>query len=119
MIHGKTTRGTTMVEVIVAFTVLILIMGIFSQSMSMAGRMLNKSEDTLMNNRELAGQYYLGEAAIQSRERKTFKFIDVDNPDRSFTLDGYLAIYSGTSGTNGISADGKIYAVEGEAEPGS
>lgn len=53
-------RGTTMVEVIVAFTVLVLIIGIFSRSLTMAGRMLNRSDDTLMNSRELAGQYYLG-----------------------------------------------------------
>lgn len=58
-IKADSTAGTTMVEVIVAFTVLILIMGIFSQAMSLTGRMLGRTEDTLVKYRELAGEYYL------------------------------------------------------------
>lgn len=57
----KSESGTTMVEVLVAFSVLILIMGIFSQAMSLAGRMLKRSDDTLVKYRELAGDYYLEE----------------------------------------------------------
>lgn len=58
-IRANSVAGTTMVEVLVAFTVLILIMGIFSQAMSLTGRMLGRTEDTLVKYRELAGGYYL------------------------------------------------------------
>lgn len=111
------TRGTTMVEVIVAFTVLVLIIGIFSQAMGMAGRMLNRSDDTLMNNRELAGQYYLGEADQESSVKTVFEFVDQEN-HASFTLDGYLVKYNGTD-VNGVRAEGSVYAVEGDTEPAS
>lgn len=117
MMLWNKTRGTTMVEVIVAFTVLVLIIGIFSRSMTIAGRMLNRSDDTLMNNRELAGQYYLGEAEKESSVKTVFEFTDQDN-HASFTLDGYLVKYNGTD-VNGVRAEGSIYAVEGDTEPAS
>lgn len=114
----KRNGGTTMVEVIVAFTVLILIMGIFSQAMGMAGRMLNRSEDTLVNNRNLAGQYYLGKAALESRKNITFKFVEESGSGSSFTLDGALAVYRGTA-EDETKAEGKIYAAEEREEPAS
>lgn len=59
MKQNKNSRGTTMVEVLVAFAVLILIMGIFSQALSMAGRMFGHSNQILMDYRELAREYYI------------------------------------------------------------
>lgn len=52
-------KGTTMVEVIVAFAVLMVIMAIFSQAMGLTGRMMNRSDDVLEGYRNLAGSYYL------------------------------------------------------------
>ena len=37
--NKSTTSGTTMVEVMVAFVILVLFMGIFSQAMGLAGRL--------------------------------------------------------------------------------
>lgn len=51
--------GTTMVEVIVAFFILIIILGIFSQAMQISGIMMVRSDDTLERYRNLAGSYYL------------------------------------------------------------
>lgn len=55
----NSTRGTTMVEVLVAFVVLVLLMGIFSQALGLSGRMMNRSSDMQEEYRELAGDYYL------------------------------------------------------------
>lgn len=50
-----------MVEVIVAFAVLVLILGIFSQAMGLTQRMMIRAGDTLSEARSLARDYYLGE----------------------------------------------------------
>lgn len=42
-----------------AFTVLVLVMGIFSQAMGLAGRMMNRSIDVSEDYHQLAGDYFL------------------------------------------------------------
>lgn len=78
--------GTTMVEVLVAFAVLILIMGIFSQAMGLAGRMLQRSDDTLENYRELAGDYYLERRAPEDREAVTMTFKRLSGSVEEFSV---------------------------------
>lgn len=52
-------NGTTMVEVIVAFLILIIVLEIFSQAAVLAGRIVLRSGMNLKENRNLAGSYYL------------------------------------------------------------
>lgn len=81
---GKSVEGSTMVEVIVAFTILVLIMGMFSQALSMAGNMMNRAYKTLEVNRQLAGDYYLEKAAggsqgFSDKKKLSWKFVGKDN----------------------------------------
>lgn len=55
----KNCSGTTMVEVIVAFFIMVIIMGIFSQAMRLSGNMMIRADETLTGYRSLAGSYYL------------------------------------------------------------
>lgn len=55
----RATGGTTMVEVIVAFLILIIVLEIFSQAVVLTGRMVQHSGESLRENRNLAGSYYL------------------------------------------------------------
>lgn len=55
--------GNTMAEVIVAFMILVIIMGIFSQTMRLSENVMEQSEKTLKAVHNLVGSYYLeGEA---------------------------------------------------------
>lgn len=67
----RSRNGTTMVEVIAAFAVLILIMGIFSQAMAMTARMMNRADWVLENSREFAGDYYLDKDTLETAEVET------------------------------------------------
>lgn len=50
-----------MVEVIVAFSVLVLILGIFSQAMSMTERMMMRADAEMESSRLAARGYYLSD----------------------------------------------------------
>lgn len=99
------TRGTTMVEVLVAFAVLVLLMAMFSQAMGLAGRMMNQSIGTMEGYHDLAGRYYLDELSADS-EDVTLSFYRVDKdgnrigegPD-GFHLEVKVVTHSGTDGT--------------------
>ncbi len=51
--------GTTMVEAIVAFFIMVIIVGIFSYAMKLTGNMTAHSGGELAEYRRLAGWYYL------------------------------------------------------------
>lgn len=110
----RSNAGTTMVEVLVAFSVLILIMGIFSQAMTLAGRMMGRSEDTLENYRELAGGYYLERGSvvdISESEEKDMTF--TRNPGHEgFAIRARLKTYTMKDGT------GKLVEVVRETAAG-
>lgn len=69
-----------MTEVIVAFLVLVILIGIFSKALQLTGTLMNRADDTLEQYRDLAGVCYLdGEAdltgeAEQSLEQVVLKF---------------------------------------------
>lgn len=65
----KNSHGTTMVEVIVAFVVMVIILGIFSQGMKLAGVMMGRSTETFTGYRNLAGSYYLEGAEDPSGDK--------------------------------------------------
>jgi len=58
------TGGMTMVEVIAASAVLILIMGMFAKSLTMANQMFRRSEKMLEDSRNLVKGYYLEDEAV-------------------------------------------------------
>lgn len=111
-----------MVEVIVAFTVLVLIVGIFSRSLSLAGRIAASSEEQLAASRNLAKAYYLeetgsitiqeagdgGEAAklatvTKTETPKTLRFKSTSNPSDGFQMDATLREYTYDDGTRTLS----------------
>lgn len=97
----KSRSGTTMVEVLVAFVVLILIMGIFSQAMSLAGRMLGQSDHRLEDSRELAGGYYLDDtetADISAPQEKTMAFQRTSGGSEGFSVQVKLKTYTKKDG---------------------
>lgn len=105
--HGKSTRGTTMVEVIVAFVVLLLIMGMFSQALSLAGTMLGRADHTLEQNRQLAGDYYQdedGAAAFHVEGIKDWEFKEKNGKSGSFSVRASLRTYTNPKG-DGIMYD--------------
>lgn len=52
-------NGSTLVEVIVAFSVLVFAFGILFQAMVLTERMMRRSHELRKEDRELAGYYYL------------------------------------------------------------
>lgn len=94
----KSTRGTSMVEVLVAFAVLVLIMGIFSQALSLAGNMLGRSDHTLENSHQLAGNYYQdigGDASFHEDDLKDWRF---EGKYGSFTVKARHRAYTDPDG---------------------
>lgn len=92
------TRGTTMVEVIVAFTILILIMGMFSQALAMSGRMAGRSTEELQEARDLAGDYYLEKFPADSSQHTKLEF-RCDKNGEQFEIPADIRKYSNTSGS--------------------
>lgn len=97
--HGifkKDSSGTTMVEVIVAFFIMVIILGIFSQGMKLAGTMMIRSDEALTGYRNLAGSYYLeGEEDPSGEKAQAIPPTEVKNQMLEFkTEDG---AYSFTS----------------------
>lgn len=93
--------GTTMVEILVAFVILILIMGIFSQSMNLAGKMIGRSNDTLTNYRELARGYYLEDSGIVETEEsgnKSMTLTRTSGDTEEFTIQVKTKTYTKTEG---------------------
>lgn len=75
MTGRKNSRGgTTMVEVIVAFSVLLLIFGLFSQAMGLTERMMIRADQTMEKSRELAKGYYLSEEGDLTSSPITLEF---------------------------------------------
>lgn len=109
----KSTRGTTMVEVMVAFTVLVLIMGIFSRALSISGNMLARSEDMMVSNRRQVGDYYLDKAAFQEKN-VTLTF--TEKKGNSFQVKAILREYDHLSEDGSSSQTGKIYDVQPVSE---
>lgn len=93
----KSARGMTMVEVIVAFTVLLLVMGIFSQALSLAGVMLGKADSTLEQNRQLAGNYYQDEGGAAAFEHGGMRDWEFSGPSGSFKVRAELRTYKDPS----------------------
>lgn len=96
----SSTRGTTIVEVIVAFTVLLLFMGIFSQAMSMAGRMTNRSMVVMEEYHQLAGDYYLEDVDLAvsgegSKVNLEFRRVTRDGTETGdgFSMDAQVRVY--------------------------
>lgn len=93
-----------MVEVIVAFTVLILIVGIFSRSLSLAGRIAASSEEQLAASRNLAKAYYLEETTVTKTETpKTLRFKSTSNESDGFQMGATLREYTYDDGTRTLS----------------
>lgn len=110
----KAADGTTMVEVTVAFAVLVLLMGIFSQAMGLAGRMMNRSSDTLEQYHQLAGEYFLDKAVISSENITTLDFNRVTK-DGKVTGDGFslqVKVRTCTRNVDGGSSTIGLYEVE-------
>ena len=109
------TDGTTMVEVMVAFTILVLLMAMFSQAMGLAGRMMNRSSETLKTYHQLAGDYFLERADGTGDEIPTafsFKRVTKNGQDTGdgFTISGKVRTY--TKGTDTGPSRISLYEVE-------
>lgn len=94
--NRKKTGGTTMVEVIVAFAVLVLTLGIFSQALSLAGNMAVQADARLEQAHELAGAYYLQREAPETGSA-TLIFEGRDGT--TFQMEAVLRKYDGEHGT--------------------
>lgn len=89
-------NGAVMAEVLVAFTVLLLIIGIFSRSMALAGRTTSTTDQKLAAHRELIGRYYRDELAMD-RVARTLHFQELSG-EESFALPVEIRCYSGPEG---------------------
>ncbi|MEW4414676.1 hypothetical protein [Clostridium sp. AN503] len=117
--NKSTTSGTTMVEVMVAFVILVLFMGIFSQAMGLAGRMMNRSTDTMVKYHQLAGDYFLEKADSVSEDATVLKFKRVTK-DGADTGDGFevqAKVRTHTKSVAGGSSEIRLYEVENAVKP--
>lgn len=64
-IWRKDNRGSTMVSVVVSFALLMILVTIFYKVQKVSQNMMMSAKDLIVNNRELAKEYYLGETANQ------------------------------------------------------
>lgn len=97
--------GTTMVEILVGFVILVLIMGIFSQAMNLTGRMVGKSNDTLTDYRNLAGGYYLENSEvvdIMESEKKSMTFTQISGDKGSFSIPVKTKTYTIKDGSGSL-----------------
>lgn len=97
--------GTTMVEVLVGFVILVLILGIFSQAMNLAGRMVGKSNDTLTAYRDLAGGYYLENREvvdITESEKKSMTFTQIPGEKEGFSIPVKTKTYTIKGGSGSL-----------------
>lgn len=83
IVKRKNTEGMTMVEVIVAFAVLALVLGIFSRSLIVAGETLNRVNAIWNNFQELTGAYYLDEEENMRQELRRDIMLEFTQRDRS------------------------------------
>lgn len=113
-----TTSGTTMVEVMVAFVILVLLMGIFSQAMSLAGRMMNRSKETIEKYHQLAGDYFLEKTDSVSEDPTVliFKRVTKDGKETGdgFTVQAKVRTHMKTVGG---STEIQLYEVESAETP--
>ncbi|GEM_PF-4087498 len=89
-------KGTTMIEVIVSFTILILTMAVFSRAIVITGRSATASGQKLAASRELTGDYYRGNLPV-STTTKTLHF-KASSGTESFSLPAEVRIFEGSSG---------------------
>lgn len=97
--------GTTMVEVLVGVVILVLIMGVFSQAMNLAGRMIGKSNDTLMNYRNLAGGYYMEDGTIvdiTESEKKDMTITRIPENGECFSVQVRTKTYTMKDGSGNL-----------------
>ena len=84
-----------------SFVILILALGIFSQAMNLAGRMVGRSNDTLKNYRDLAGGYYLEKedaVEIETSQDKSLTFTRVSETE-GFTIQVKTKTYTKKDGS--------------------
>lgn len=121
----KNRKGTTMVEIIIALTVLLLIVGIFTQAATLAGNMLTKAEKTKEDSALLLKKYYLDELEPQQifggkGEKITFTR-DNGDTNHQFSVELELFEYKDKTGLAGTIYDfgGKSRgdSAEGEMAP--
>lgn len=106
----KKCSGTTMVEVIVAFFIMVIIMGIFSQAMRLAGNMMIRSDETLAGYRSLAGSYYLeGDADLNGARAQAIEADVKENQKLLFmTENGQLSFEVGVSARTVRNGSGEL-----------
>ncbi len=117
--NKSASAGTTMVEVMVAFVILVLLMGIFSQAMGLAGRMMNRSTDTLEKYHQLAGDYFLNSADSFDEEPAMLEFRrvtkDGSGTGEGFAVQAKVRTYKKSAG--GGSEEIRLYEVESAVNP--
>lgn len=96
-------RGTTIVEVIVAFAVLMMLVSMVNGSLKMALDMTERSRRRREASGELLREYYLGEESgetgVKRQDSKAvLEFVQREGGDR-FQMDVIVRQYSGESGT--------------------
>lgn len=94
--------GSSMVEIIAAFLILILVAGFFSRCILMAGRIVGISEEKLRASENLIKEYYLEETGADSamyvrEETVTLRFEDRGGAGK-FRLDAVLREFRDESG---------------------
>lgn len=85
-------QGTTMVEVLAAFSVLVMIMGFFSQALAISGNIVVRSEEQINGQRLLAKNYYLEEINASVNET-TLIFQGINGNDRAFAVDACVRTF--------------------------
>lgn len=107
-------QGVTMVEVIVAFLVLMIVMAIFSQAVSLTGRVIGRSTDILEGYRDLQGAYYLEDGVSGIHLDNSLKFSRLDlngnQTGESFSINATVRRF--------YNAAGEIWDVEAESPAG-
>lgn len=104
----KDNKGTTMVSVVVSFALLMILVAAFYQVQKVSERMMMSAKDLIINNKELAKDFYLGETnnqLVANDIRLTFS-----GSKGSFYVDASL--YQ----ARGIGLPGTIYYYDSEKE---
>lgn len=91
------TKGAAMVEVIVSFTLMLLVMAIFSRTISLTGRSAAQSGRRLAAYRELTGDYYR-QTLPAERTDQTLRF-QTASGEASFSLPVEVRSFSSSAGT--------------------
>lgn len=90
------TEGTTMIEVVVAFAVLLMIMAMFSRSIAMAADLTKRSEQLLEVCQNLMKRSYLNMPEADSARDVSLVFHNRENSS-AFSIDARLQKYENDS----------------------